>query len=204
MDNSSAILTTMNKDKNREIDQLYDFLKVLNEFKKIERLSLIAPNGRRESDAEHTWNLTMTVWLYSDLIDQKINLLKAVKIALVHDLVEIYAGDVFDGGTREVLSGKEEREHQAADRLFSQLTSAKAKEFFELWNEFENRSSLEAGYVWVLDKLAPRFQQAITGLDASDGMVIDHERDAQQDKEIEAFSPIFKKVLERVKLERGF
>lgn len=194
----------MNKDKNSEVDQLYDFLKILNEFKKIERLSLIGPNSRRESDAEHTWNLTMTVWLYSDLIDQKIDLLKAIKIALVHDLVEIYAGDVFDGGTKEVLLGKEERERQAADKLFSQLSRAKANEFFELWNEFEDRSSLEAQYVWVLDKLAPRFQQAITGPDASEGMVIDHGRDVQQDKEIEAFSSIFKRVLERVKKERGF
>lgn len=192
----------MNPNKNKEVDQFYDFLKILNEFKKIERLSLIEPKGRRESDAEHAWNLTMAVWLYSYTLDQKIDMLKAFKIALVHDLVEIYAGDVFDGATEEVLSGKEERERQAADKLFNQLPDSVAKEFFNLWNEYENKSSLEAEYVWVLDKLAPRFQQAITGSDASEGMVIDYKRDAEQDEQISQFSPVFKQVLERVKKEQ--
>lgn len=188
----------MNKNKQKSVDQFYSFLRILNEFKKIQRLSLIEPRGRRESDAEHTWNLVMAVWLYSYLIDQKIDLLKSFKIALVHDLVEIYAGDIYDGATKKALLGKEKRERLAANKLFNQLPTKIAKEFHMLWNEFESKATLEARYVWSLDKLAPRFQHIITGSDAAEGMDTDYEKVAKQDREIGDFSPVFKYILKKI------
>ncbi len=100
----------MNTDR---VEQLYSFIKLLNSFKSVDRLSLIKEGGRRESDAEHTWHITMAVWLMTTAYDKPVDVLRCIKMALVHDLVEIYAGDVYGFDASNKRSEKEEKEQSA-------------------------------------------------------------------------------------------
>ena len=185
------------------VDTIYAFLKEINAFKSQQRFSLITEGGRRESDAEHTWHLVMSVWLYSSVFEKSIDLLKAMKLALVHDLVEIYAGDVYGGAPEEQRRGKQEREQAAAEKLFSQLPHDFQKEFTDLWNEYEQRETVESQYVWALDKIAPSFQLAITKTDAAEHLPTDTARFAQQEDTITNLSPSLGEVLNKIRKDRG-
>lgn len=188
---------------NQKLDEIYNFLKTINKFKSVERLSVIKENGRRESDAEHTWHLVMFVWLYSTIYETQVDLLKCLKMALVHDLVEIYAGDVYGGATEEARAGKEEREKLAAQKLFGQLPEDLKKEFFDLWEEYESKKDPEAEYVWALDKIMPRFMLTITGKDFAEGMPTDHAKDKEQREKVTQISSTLGRVLAKISKERN-
>ena len=177
-------------------DQIYEFLKVINDFKSIKRLSVIKSGGRRESDAEHTWHLVMFVWMYSYLYEKKYDLLKSIKIALVHDLVEIYSGDVYGVGAVD-KNQKENRERISANKLFSLLPTSISEELITLWEEYEERVSEESRFVWALDKIAPRFQLSLTGKDEADKLPIDIDKKNLQEKTISQISPVLGDLLLR-------
>lgn len=181
--------------KTQEIEQIYKFVKFINKFKIIERYSRVEENGRRESDAEHTWYLCMLIWLFSSVNDQKIDLLKALKMGLVHDLVEIYAGDVwaFDpSGKRDI---KKKNELKSARKLFSQLPVLLAKEFMELWVEYEAKRSKEAIFVWSLDKIHPRLQWVISKGDFTDDLPTDLEKAQFQQKQLVKSGSLVNQIL---------
>ncbi len=185
----------------QKLDQLFLFLKEINGFKSVYRLSYVEPDGRRESDAEHTWYLTMMVVLFSESYDRKIDLLKAIKIALVHDLAELYTGDVYAHDEQGRI-GKEEREKEAAEKLFSLLPEDLKEEFHTLREEYEAKETEEAKFVWALDKLHPRLQYRLTQGDETDKMPLDKERDREkanaQDERLRNISPVIGYLLEKI------
>lgn len=185
------------------ISQLYSFIRELNNFKSIERLSVIKQDGRRESDAEHTWHLVMTVWLFSHTYDKKLDLLKTIKLALVHDLVELYSGDIYGGALPEARANKEKNEREALLKLCSQLPKSMSEELDYLWNEYEERRTNEAEYVWALDKIMPSLMLTITKTDRATGMPTDQERGRMQREKIGNISPILKQILTQTRLDRG-
>src|SRR3990172_10561809 len=128
-------------------------------MKRVDRLSLISKGGRRESDAEHTWHLVMFIWMFSYLYERNIDLLKAIKMGLVHDLVEIQAGDVY-GLSSGLESRKKAAEKKAALSIFGPLPEEISKELTDLWYEYERKETEESKFVWALDKICPRFQLA--------------------------------------------
>lgn len=141
---------------NERITKIIYFIKEIEKFKNIER-EVFTSNNRKESDAEHTWHIaTMLILLEKDL-NEKIDLVKALKMVLIHDLVEIYAGDTFayDYKGRE---NKKEREENAAKKLFAILPEDIEKELHQLWNEFEENKTKEAKIVKSLDKIQPIIQ----------------------------------------------
>ncbi len=136
-------------------DKIVEFLKEIEKFKYIERRILL--ENRKESDAEHAWHLAMFVFLFEKDLPKDLNFLKMFKLALMHDLVEIYAGDtfIFD---EEGKKTKKEREAKAALKLFSQLPEDLEKDFHELFNEWEESKTREAKFVHSFDKIQPMIQ----------------------------------------------
>ncbi len=179
--------------------ELIESIKFLNKFKHIQRLSLISNKGRRESDAEHTWHLVMTVWMLSEQYEKKIDINKAIKIALVHDLPEMLAGDVFAHADAQTKEQKKENEEKALTEIIVKLPISFGNEIRELWNEYENRKSEEAKFVWLADKLMPRVQQELTEGDLSDEMEYDKQEDINQKNKMSEMSELFKILLSELK-----
>lgn len=136
------------------IESLLPFIKEIDRLKKIERQALIHNGGRRENSAEHSWHLAMTVLVLEKTSPEKIDIAKAVKMALLHDIVEIDAGDTMVYGD---LSNKKASETAALERIMGLLPNTVAEEFKSLWNEFEEGVSPEAKFVSAIDRFMPIF-----------------------------------------------
>jgi putative hydrolase of HD superfamily len=131
-----------------------DFIVEIDKLKHVERQSALCDGTRQENDPEHSWHITLMALLLTEYTEPHIDLLKVVKMLLIHDLVEIYAGDTF---AYDVVgnSTKEKREKESANRIFGILPEDQAEEMLSLWEEFESMSTTEARFASALDKLQP-------------------------------------------------
>lgn len=143
----------------KDLLQQIEFIKEIDKIKYIQRRSKLFNSDRRENDAEHSWHLAMMAIVLSDHSDQKIDLLKVVKMVLIHDIVEIDAGDTFLFDKEKDHDNSEE-EKKCAERIFGMLPAKQAAEFLEIWIEFENGTSNEAKFANSLDNLEPILQNA--------------------------------------------
>ncbi|MDR6726737.1 putative hydrolase of HD superfamily [Paenibacillus amylolyticus] len=139
---------------NELLQQQMQFLIEIDKLKTIERQTRIIHGDRRENDAEHSWHLAMMALILQGHANQNVDLLKVMKMLLVHDLVEIDAGDTFAYDTVG-YTDKYEREIQAANRLFGLLPQAQAEELMNLWLEFEAKETPEAAFASSLDRMQP-------------------------------------------------
>ncbi|MDP4091665.1 MAG: HD domain-containing protein [Bacillota bacterium] len=131
-----------------------DFITEIDKLKNIFRQNVIIEGRRSENDAEHSWHMAVMAILLSEYAPEKIDVLKVIKILLIHDLVEIDAGDTFCYDEKGYLD-KAEREQKCADRLFNILPKDQAEEFLNLWREFEEVETPEAKFSACLDRLQP-------------------------------------------------
>lgn len=139
-----------------------EFLIEIDKMKLILRQTLTADGSRRENDAEHSWHLAMGAMTLYEHCPFEIDVSHTVKMALVHDLVEIYAGDTF-AYDEKGHEDKFERELAAADKLFSMLPDEKQKkEFFDLWREFEDEQTNDARFAAAIDHLLPFINNHLT------------------------------------------
>jgi putative hydrolase of HD superfamily len=143
----------------KRINQLIAFLKEIEKLKLIERQTYLS-SFRRENDAEHSWHVAMFIILFEKDFPG-FNTAKMLKMALVHDLVEIYAGDTFSFDS-EARKNKKEKEEKAAKKLFCRLPTNLRKDFIDLFNEYENRQSKEAKLVQSFDKMQPILQGIVS------------------------------------------
>ena len=120
----------------------------------LRRNRVITDPARRENDAEHTFHLALMATTLAEYADAPVNLARVLKMLLVHDLVEIDAGDTFMYDP-QAMAGKDERETAAAARIFGLLPEDQGREFRELWEEFETRQSDDARFAAALDRLHP-------------------------------------------------
>lgn len=148
--------------KNEKLRSQLDFLMEIDKMKNVFRRTLITDGSRRENDAEHSWHFAMFAMILSEYSTEKIDTDRAIRIGLVHDLVEVYAGDVFAYDTSG-QTGKHEREAEAADRLFGMLESGQAEYIRSLWDEFEEKKTPEARFANVCDRLQPLMHNFLTG-----------------------------------------
>ena len=139
---------------NERFKKQLDFLLEIDKVKNILRMTSIADGSRRENDAEHSWSLAMMVFLFAEYMEEEIDLLKVVKMVLIHDVIEIYAGDTFCFDA-VAMEDKEERELASADKIFGLLDKDQELEFRSLWEEFEACQTREAEYAAMLDRLHP-------------------------------------------------
>ena len=132
-----------------------DFLLEIDRLKGVLRQTFLTDGSRRENSAEHSWHVAIfAAVLLEHAARPDLDLLRVIKMLLIHDVVEIDAGDtfVYDEAAH---ADKAERERRAADRLFGLLPPDQARELRELWDEYEARATPEARYAAALDRLQP-------------------------------------------------
>ncbi len=142
------------EDRERFSKQI-EFIVEIDKLKQIVRQSALCDGTRQENDSEHSWHIALMAILLSEYANSlNIDLLKVIKMLLIHDLVEIYAGDTF---AYDMVGNKhkEKREREAAKRIFGILPEDQNEELFSLWEEFESMSTPEARFASALDKLQP-------------------------------------------------
>jgi putative hydrolase of HD superfamily len=135
-----------------------DFIVEIDKLKSVLRQSHVTGDSRRENSAEHSWHLAVMAMILGELANEReMDLFRVVKMVLVHDLVEIDAGDTFVYDEKG-YEDKAEREQRAADRLFSLLPAEQGRKLRELWEEFEAGETPEARFANALDRLQPILQ----------------------------------------------
>lgn len=139
-----------------------EFLMEIDKVKSVFRNTILLDESRRENDAEHMWHMAVCAMLFQEYLDDsKINMLKTLRIILLHDVVEIYAGDTY-AYDKAGCQTQEQREHKAADRLFALLPDDQNAEFRSLWDEFEEHATNEAKYAHLLDSFMPLLHNYVT------------------------------------------
>ena len=140
---------------NEHLQQQISFLTEIDELKQIFRETVLIKDLRKENDAEHSWHLAMMAILLSEYSnDTNIDVLRTVKMVLIHDIVEIDAGDTFCYDAHD-RTQKTVKEREAANRIFGLLPETQANEFKLLWEEFELMETTEACFAAAVDRLQP-------------------------------------------------
>ncbi len=139
-----------------------DFILQADAEKEIERRTLLSSGKRFENDAEHAWHMALMAILLSEYANEEIDLLKTVTMILIHDIVEIDAGDTY---CYDYESGKTQREREikAADRIYSLLPEDQGKKLRALWEEFEKNETPEANVAHAMDCLQPTMLNNASG-----------------------------------------
>ena len=147
----------------KRIEKQFTFIKEIDKEKFIERQTLLTGGRRKENDAEHSWHMALMTILLSEYSNEKIDVLKTVTMLLLHDIVEIDAGDTYCYD-EEGKKTQHEREQRAADRIFGLLPEDQCKKLKNLWLEFEEGETAEAKFAHTMDNIQPLMLN-----DATDG-----------------------------------
>ena len=139
---------------NERLRKQIAFILEADKEKNILRQTHLSANGRRENDAEHAWHMALMVYLLKEYADEEFDVAKAMIMALIHDIVEIDAGDTYAYDSKG-LETKEVREEQAAKRLFGLLPEDQGEELKSLFEEYEANETPEARFVRVMDNFQP-------------------------------------------------
>ena len=139
-----------------------DFLLEVDKLKFINRQTYLSNGERKENDAEHSWHLALMAVLLQEYSNENIDITKVITMVLIHDLVEIDAGDTYAYDAAGNQS-KREREVRAADRIFNILPEDQAEKFRALWEEFEAYQTPEAKFAHVCDNMQPFMLKHATG-----------------------------------------
>lgn len=134
-----------------------EFIKEIDKLKYIQRKTRLFNSDRHENDAEHSWHLAMMTIVLAEHSDVPIDVLKVLKMVLIHDIVEIDAGDTFIYDTQKSHTNTNE-ELAAAKRIFGLLPQNQADEFIAIWEEFENGLTNEAKFARAMDRFEPLLQ----------------------------------------------
>tara|TARA_R110002073_G_scaffold128999_3_gene275125 strand:- start:86002 stop:86574 length:573 start_codon:yes stop_codon:yes gene_type:complete len=133
------------------------FIKEIDKLKYIQRKTRLFYSDRHENDAEHSWHLAMMALVLAEHSNTEIDILKVLKMVLIHDIVEIDSGDIFIFDTTQNHDNTEE-ELKAAKRIFGMLPEAQATELITLWLEFEEGETNEAKFAKAMDRFEPILQ----------------------------------------------
>ena len=147
----------------KRIEQQLAFSLEIDKVKNIFRQTHLSGNGRNENDAEHSWHMAIMAYLLREYANEEVDIAKVMLMCLIHDIVEIDAGDTY-AYDEAANATKREREEKAADRIFNILPEDQAKYMRDLWEEFEEGKTKEARFAITLDKLQPMMLN-----DATDG-----------------------------------
>lgn len=151
------------------LDQKIAFLREIDALKSVVRASPLIDKSRRENSAEHSWHLAMYALILADQADEPVDAGRVIRMLLIHDIVEIDAGDTpIHAG--HAPDDQAHREQAAAERIYALLPGAQGDELKALWREFEEGRSNDARFAKSLDRLQPLIQNVATG----GGTWIDH------------------------------
>ena len=144
-----------------ELTQLFNFFREIDKEKFIGRQTYLTDGVRKENDAEHAWHMAIMTVLLAGYANEKIDVLKTVTMLLIHDIVEIDAGDTY-AYDEDAKKTQREREVKAADRIFGLLPEKQGKEFRVLWEEFEAQETSESKFARTMDNIQPLMLNAAT------------------------------------------
>ncbi len=140
--------------RQERLDRQFAFIREIDQEKKIGRQTYISDASRKENDAEHAWHAAVMAVLLSNYANEKIDVLKTVTMLLLHDVVEIDAGDTY-AYDEEGKKTQRAREERAADRIYGILPEDQKQELRGLWEEFEAAKTPEAKFARAMDHLQP-------------------------------------------------
>ncbi len=144
----------MDKDKSERLKKQMEFCLEIDKEKFIKRQTYLSDCRTKENDAEHAWHMAIMTILLSEYSNEKIDVLKTISMLLIHDLVEIDAGDTYAYDEKGKESQKE-RESKAAERIYSLLPEDQGKKLLNLWKEFEEEKTPEAKFARTMDNIQP-------------------------------------------------
>jgi putative hydrolase of HD superfamily len=146
----------------KRLEQQIAFVREVDKLKSIDRQTLLTDASRRENDAEHSWHLALMALLLGEYAGARdLDLLHVIRMVLIHDLVEIDAGDTYCYD-QAGYADKSQRETAAAERIFNLLPPDQAAEIRSLWDEFEASETAEAKFANALDRLQPLMHNVFT------------------------------------------
>lgn len=143
-----------NKSDKERLDKQFAFARELDKEKLIGRQTYLANGERKENDAEHAWHMAIMALILSEYANEEIDVLRTISMILIHDVVEIDAGDTYAYDENGKKSQRE-REVKAAERLFGMLPKDQAVKFRNLWEEFEAQETKEAKFARTMDNIQP-------------------------------------------------
>ena len=131
-----------------------DFILEIDKEKNIFRQTHLSGHGRSENDAEHAWHMAIMAYLLKEYANEEVDISKVMIMCLIHDVVEIDAGDTY-AYDEEGLKSQKEREEKAKERIFSLLPEDQKKDLIALFDEFEAYETAEAKFAHALDNFQP-------------------------------------------------
>lgn len=143
------------------MDKQFLFTAQIDKMTSILRRTMLIDKRRRENDAEHSWHIAVMAMLFTEYAAEPADIGRVVQMCVVHDLVEIIAGDTF-AYDKEGNLGKADRERAAADQLFSGLPEDQGKQIRSLWEEFDAMETADAKYAACMDRLQPFLHNTLT------------------------------------------
>lgn len=136
------------------LEKQIKFIKEIDKEKMIKRQTLLTNGMQKEDDAQHAWHMAIMTLLLSEYANEKIDILKTISMLLIHDIVEIDAGDTYAYDQEEIKTQRV-RETKAADRIFGLLPEDQKEKFRMLWEEFENNETPESHFAHTMDNFQP-------------------------------------------------
>lgn len=143
------------------LEKQFDFCREIDKEKFIKRQTYLSDGLHKENDAEHAWHMAIMAILLGEYANEDIDILKTVTMLLIHDLVEIDAGDTY-AYDEEAKKTQGQREKIAADRIFGLLPEDQKEYFRGLWEEFEDGTTPEARFAHTMDNIQPTMLNAAT------------------------------------------
>ena len=141
-------------DIDERLKKQLDFMLELDKLKNVYRQTYVLHEERKENDSEHSWHLAVMAFLLAEYSNEPVDVLHVIKMVLLHDVVEIDAGDTYCYDS-EGYKSKAEREEKAAERIFGLLPDDQRDEFYALWREFEDCQTSDAEFAALLDRIQP-------------------------------------------------
>lgn len=136
------------------LEKQFDFCREIDKEKLIGRQTYLSDASRKENDSEHAWHMAIMTLILSEYANDEIDVLKTISMLLIHDLVEIDAGDTY-AYDEEGQKTQHAREVAAADRIFGLLPEDQGKKFRALWDEFESGDTPESRFARTMDRVQP-------------------------------------------------
>ena len=144
----------LGNDMKERIEKQLAFSLEIDKLKNIFRQTHLSGNGRNENDAEHSWHMAIMAYLLREYANEEVDIAKVMLMCLIHDIVEIDAGDTY-AYDEEALQTQKTREDAAKQRIFSILPLEQAEEFIALFDEFEAYETAESKFAHAVDNLQP-------------------------------------------------
>lgn len=143
----------------RDLSQQIEFLQELDKLKAVYRKALIKnDNNRFENSAEHSWHITLAAQVLASYANESVDISRVTLMLLIHDIVEIDAGDTFAFAHHTLLGAQSDKERAAAERIFGLLPESQREQFSSLWHEFEAAETPDAQFAKAMDRVLPLIQ----------------------------------------------